>query len=340
VAKRKKRRQLTPRRFQGTPVAAVDTVASQYALGMTHPLPPSPQWDDQTFSAVVTRQRVTARAHQLGLTTPSLPPWMTPEIADVIRRIEEQEEWEKVGDTARHAIQEALADTGIAFTAPWAYIVWGRVFHRGQGLLCGRLHWPLHDWPGPTPTREMGTVVARDWIAAYPWDKRFQGYRFEVFGLQSTSEADAEHFASRYPPRARWRMRFPDPSSSTGHSAMEVGAYRVRVFHQDSPIIATSHWHPGWSDVRPSYSGGAIGDDLSIAVHGLELYYGFEPDATGGRRRLEDDPESGWLALTERAIAMKQQQPARHWKSIARALSVHPSTLRTYLRRRDDLART
>jgi hypothetical protein len=239
-----------------------------------------------------------AQAHRLGLTTIGLPSWMTPEIADTIYRIEEQAEWDNVGDAARQAIREALADTGIASTASWLYLVWGRVQRRGRGLLCGRLYWPQRPWPGPMPIREMGNWVARDFATEYPWDRQFLGYRFDVFGLRPASAADAQ----QYYPQALWRIRHPDPSSSTGRSALMIGTYRVRVFHQDSPVVGISQWRPGWSDVSTAYSGGTLGDDLRIAERGLKLYHGFTSAA--GRRRLEESPSSPGLALAEQALEM------------------------------------
>jgi hypothetical protein len=63
--------------------------------------------------------------------------------------------------------------------------------------------------------------------------------------------------------------------------------------------------------------------EVEKALHGLEilgLVRDLEAARPAHRLRREDDLESGWLALTERAIAQKQRYPDKTWKENATAL--------------------
>lgn len=57
-----------------------------------------------------------------------------------------------------------------------------------------------------------------------------------------------------------------------------------------------------------------------------------------GRKRLEDDSESGWGETVRAALDVKRKYPRLPWDAVARHLVyVHPETLKKYLKRHREL---
>jgi hypothetical protein len=113
-------------------------------------------------------------------------------------------EWDRVGDDARHEIRNALMDTGIPPSENWAYLVYHHTQIRGEGHVIGRIHLPVPELP--LPLGEPGPwVIAREMVFPWPWEQRYRGYRFELFGLLLESGKAIE----QQPPHTVWIMSQP-----------------------------------------------------------------------------------------------------------------------------------
>lgn len=262
---RERGQQIALQRLQKMPLGALDLISRRYERG----------------------ELVESRPYETRI---ALPPH--------VERFRElailQKEWTRVGDDARREIRAALAQTGIPPSAQWGYLVYHHTLIRGEGHVVGRAHLPA---PGlPLPLGQSGPwTLAREVVFRWPWDKRYQGYRFEVFGLQLESGEAIE----QQPSRTAWIMSQPAPIPGVSRF-YALATYRVRITHDTSPVIATTHWQPGWDEPKPSYEGGSLGDDPSIATRGLELYYGFTrsgPTAMSDEEAFEEAVQFGleWL---------------------------------------------
>jgi hypothetical protein len=279
VRRRKRRAAGTVSSFQGTPIGDLEALASKYALGLMRPGLPgeSPPGHSRELGL---------RAARLPLMRLMLPPSMTPEeVADLKDRIDAQQTWDDVGDAAREAIHDALTDAGIAPSAPWVYMTYARIRQRGRGLFCTRVYFPIPELVLYYPhlvRGDLGHVAVGNIVVEYPWDQRFEGYRFEMFGTRLQSVATLEAAIEQQPPNTLWMMTWPGPAPSPP-CTFAIVTYRARIFHRDSPVVGVAHWRPGQEVIETEYKGGTLGnDDTSIAKHGLELHYGFQRHV-GGR---------------------------------------------------------
>lgn len=268
------------------PLRIVDELIAEYSAGLTQPLPPSRS--DQDLRAI-------DRAKSLGLVA-SRAPLATPTWERSLSRREvEPQALAVVSRPTTQAINEALSGTCTDPASNWVYLVWGRPSRQGRGFLVGRYVRPGH-------RVGLRTLVPIPFATEYPRDKRFDGYRFELFGQQIRSEEDARHC----PPDAIWSMRSPIHTSSSEKATIALAVYRARVFHPDTPIHGRAEWRPGRTEVTYTTPTNNLNDDDTVAKIGLKLYRGVLTSNKGGQPahydRANEPQFFGALADTVHAV--------------------------------------
>jgi len=206
-----------------------------------------------------------------------------------------------ISDDERQAVAEALDETGLDPSSLWIYAQWGRAEQIGRGFIGGRLIMSAH-----AINQAYSGFLPIDFATEYPWDERFRGYRFALFGRSIGSVEELQ----LYPPEAVWSMRFDGDPRLTGTGTFAIAVYRARIFHTDTPVIGHVDWRPGWERVKYSSDyGDALDGDDTIAKTGFKLYQGIPTSKPGGRHRIEDDPDAHKLAIARAARDVKQEHP-------------------------------
>jgi hypothetical protein len=329
----RKRQQLALRRFENTPVVAV---THRRSLGP----PPPIDWGGYPWAP----SRESISINLLGLRTPDLPAWITPEQAVAAVREWARAEHDRVGDEVKARIRQALADTGVGQAERWMYCMIGHLQHGGLSLLKVMAYQPIVKWP--LLHDELGNVVARELLIKLPEGSRYGAgdygdYAFDVFGVVLRSRAAFE----RLPERVALGIYEEDGSGPDGQP-FNLAAYRVRAFHAESPVVGIASWHPGQDAISTGTYGGILGHDEShIAQRGLDLFYeiqhrragmsdedAFEEAVRLGIEWLQDNPwatpaDFGRTQLTVKRItgpdATKKWLKEKHFgiKDVQRALT-------------------
>lgn len=110
-----------------------------------------------------------------------------------------------------------------------------------------------------------------------------------------------------------------------------IEAWHGRAFNVAEGVEAIAIWAPP-KPARVAITHAGLGwtvEAVGKARAAVDALHEFER-AAGGRHQLEDDPDSGWIELTRRALDLKRERPSREWKGIAKAVGVSVSTLRDY----------
>lgn len=254
-----KRQQLALRRFENTPVAAA---THRRSLGP----PPLIDWGGYPWAP----SRESLNINLLGLRTPDLPAWITPEQAGAAAREWARAEQNRVGAEVKATIRQALADTRIGQAERWMYCMLGHHRQGGLSFLKVMAYQPIVKWP--LPYDDLGNVVARELVIKLPEGSRYGeadygDYAFDVFGLVLRSRAAFEELPERV------ALGIEDGSGPDGRP-FSLAAYRVRAFHAASPVVGIASWHPGQAAVSTGTYGGTLGHDQShIAQRGLNLFY-------------------------------------------------------------------
>jgi len=248
--------------------------------------------DIEPFS--VAERQAFDRANQLGLPTPDLPDSISPREVYLHRRRLELGMMDMVGEAGLQHIDDAAEETKLDLDDSWACLIWGHDRIGKEGVYAGR-------WI--TPARKVGLrggVIPVDFIAQHPWDERYRGYRFEVFGRHVASQADVDDV----PPEAIWHRRLLGDPSLVGGGLLAIAVCRAQVFHRGTPVYGRVDWRPGWDRVKYSYHAPSLDDDTKIARAGLRLYRGIL--TSGGRPRTSEEE-----ALAE-AVRLAREWLDRH----------------------------
>lgn len=163
-------------------------------------------------------------------------------------------------------------------------------------------------------------------IRSAAWEDDWEGYELHLWGDEVPTIEDAAPAAYQF---------------SEGPDAWILTLYRACALIPGSPLIATleiDHGAAPGKAVRGYIEQTAerewVNDDLLAAGRALRLLQGAVQTNTGGRHRLEEDPDPGWLLIAVRAENLRRDHPHWEWKWIAQKVGVHVSTLRDYRRRR------
>jgi len=201
---------------------------------------------------------LTARANELGLIVPGEPN-APPELWHAVERENDRRNTEAVGIDTIRIILQAMRDVGLPHSEPWAWVTTGYLTADG-GMIGGRLVVPSH-------------IVGRDgmypwtFTTPYPWDERYRGYTFELFGRLIRQPEDMQG----KPPI--WSLRVVEDPALDGPGILHIAVWRARVFHRDAAVHGRADWRPGWTEEVCSYSGITLGTaaDVRKADLGLRL---------------------------------------------------------------------
>lgn len=220
-------------------------------------------------------------------------------------------------------IAEILADLRLAPGDRWAHGGLREPVRPGVARIPAFLEYAER---APVRTRRDGALVALSFdSSSLPG---WEGYSLAVFGLV----VDEAPPACPWP---FWRIKTVDLAFRPAGDVI-IQLRRQWAWRDGSNLCAELRWLPGWERARGSIIGTDLHHtrkELCDADDGVALLLTFDRAVrkTGGRVKLEEETDTGWIAATDRVMAFKQRHPTCSWKQAAARDGIPYGTFKHWL---------